>query len=167
MPTVSWKAFWAAVGAAVTAALAVALLTASLLVAVAAATGAVAVFTLAAAWVMHGSLSFADLSPATLRWLVRGIGLAAAVHGAWIVTFHALTDRWPLLLVVLVGLAGVEYGIACAIEYVLTRLQRPRGTDHGRKLDQPEEVMAAALDRAGYGYLQIRGWDPIDGEDSR
>lgn len=163
---VTWKLFWAAVGAAVTVALAVGLLGVSLLVTVLVVGAVVGVFTLAAAWVIHGSLTFCELRQSTLRWFVRGLGLAAAVHAAWIITFHVATDRWPLLVVALGGLALAEYGTAAAVEYVLTRLRRPRA-DHGRKLDQPEEVMAAALERAGYGYLQIRGWDPIDGEDPR
>lgn len=188
---VSWKTFWVTLAA--TASLAVAgalvLFRVSLWWCVPGLAPLIALCVGVATRVIHGSEMFKRVAESTRVQIVRSLGLAIVLHAAWIAVFVARPRQWPLWVAALLALALLEYGLAHAHEYLLTRVaprprkERPEEPPASSPSSNPDEdgpvyATAAELDRdepdktllmfkagltqAGFGWLRVSSqWSPV------
>ncbi len=116
------------------------------------------------AWrVMSEAKVFATVRHRTLRWWVRGVVALVWCHTGWIIAFlYTSPPTIPVLLVVLVGMVGGEYGLALIAEYLQQHQQKLIPT---RPVVQDPQVhrMRAVLSRVGYEHLRVLDWSPLGG----
>jgi hypothetical protein len=166
---ISWKAFWAAFGAVVTAAIGylAVLADVSFPITLLAGIAVAAVFVLGGRMVVHGAHMFAEVSEDGRVQIVRWMGAGAAAHVVWIAALQIRPDLMFIFGVVLVCLAAVEYWLARAHEYLLTRLVRTPSKEvelaraQAAEGDQNTKILRATLRRARLDYLAIEGWEYI------
>lgn len=172
--TVSWKLFWSVLCTVLTLAVAgmTSLFGVTPLVVIPVFVVAAIVFSLGAGRVVHGSVTFRDMSQQAKSQVVWLIRTGAALHVAWVVAFEIRPDLWPAWILALAVLGALEYGTARGHEYLLTQLrpvmlskEAKAAEKERRNLGHEEKVFAAALDRSGHGRLKLLNSEPIGDED--
>ncbi len=170
MVIISWKAFWSALGAVISLAIAVpaAVFQVPPLVTIPLAIIAGVAFTLAANTVVHRAVMFAQLSEPHRVTIVRWIAAGTVAHAVWITAFTIRPELWLVWLAALVLLAALTYWIARAHEYLLTQLRPPAPSKdlmpaaaRQQPKDRIEGVFAAAMERAGFGWVNVLNYAPI------
>ncbi len=168
---ISWKLFWI-VGSAVCVAAGAALMA---LAAVPAAVAigllglAAIVFWVSARSVVQRAAMFEPLTFEQQQRIVRLLGAAAAAHVAWGTAFTIRPELWFGWLVALAVLGGVEFLIAQANEYALTKLKpaeivKAERTAATRPVDARDMAVAKlreALARCRKEYLNCLGYTVV------
>lgn len=186
---VSWKTFWVTLAATVSLVVAGALVLfrASLWWCVPGLVPLIVLCAAVAARIIHGSDMFKKLPERVRVQILRSLVLAIVIHAVWIAIFVARVRQWPVWVVALLALALLEFGLAHAHEYLLTRVApRPRKVRPDIEpvqtattpTDGPQYSLAAELDRtskdktlllfkagvaqAGFGWLRVSSqWRPV------
>lgn len=161
----TWKLFWVIMGAvaSVVAATLLQLVTAPivLIVPLAAVVAlVVAVLTAKGAqFAMLGALTVMRKTPPdVIQQYSHGIGLAAALHIAWITATRVVDGYLVALVGAITGLALLEYWTAVVLEYLNAR-RKPKPSP--RDVPRRELIAAEALIRAGYPQLSVTGSEPV------
>lgn len=174
---IPWKTYWTVGGAVATAsgtALMV-LLALPVYITIGVLVLAAAAFTLTAARVVHGHAMFQQVRSTSRTSIVRLIAVGAAVYAVIGAMWAIRPSLWGLCLGMYAGAAGVAWLVAHGHEYMLTQLtpRAPRTGEQAapqapevagalvRQDDPPVLLLKSALNRAGYGYLNILDWEPI------
>lgn len=167
--TVPWKVVWPVTGFVLTGSgvSLAAILDVSLLITAPSAVVVAAGVVVGAHLVVHRSPIFSNALDRSRTAIVRWIAAAVVAHAVWAVLFGLRPGSWLVWWLLLAGIAVLEYGVAVALEYLLTR-PRPvtparAGSPSGdqRELTDPEKQFTAGLRKADLGAATVVGSTPI------
>ncbi|WP_017972403.1 hypothetical protein [Actinopolyspora halophila] len=179
---VSWKTFWAALGTTATSGFGVlpAVYDVPVEITTLSTAGAAAGTVCVAARLLSTHPTTAGWSARTRSTVTKLLCGGATVHTGWVVAFQLAPGQWPGWLGLLVGLGAAEYGTARGYEWLSAQQQRAQTIREeqrtveqqqreverleAERTPQDEQAMSLAqsiLRRAGLGWLEIDGWEPI------
>lgn len=160
---IEWKLFWTLLGAALSISAALLSMTESVPVwaIIPVIITAVVAVVLIGQNIIDSCRRFADTATWQRRRIWIGTNATAATYAAWTITASLVTPTWQTIMALTFALVIITVGTywgARGLEWRLTHVAEPaRVTQPSTDplLTKRELVMAAALDRAGYGYARV------------